>query len=60
MGIEIAYPKDKGTEGILVVNTQVGSPAEKSGLKSNQTLVQIDGASTEGMSLYEAAELLQR
>ena len=59
VGIEIAYPKDKATEGLLVVNTQPGSPADRSGVKSNQVLLQIDEKSTSGMSLYEAAALLK-
>ena len=59
VGLEIAYPKDKGTDGIVVVNTQPGSPAEKSGLKSNQILTRIGDASTTGMSIYEAAGLLK-
>ncbi len=60
VGLELAYPKEgSGDEGILVVNTQPGSPAEKSGVASNDILLQIDDRPTAGMSLYEAAALLK-
>ncbi|QDZ20706.1 C-terminal processing protease [Chloropicon primus] len=59
VGLEIAYPKNKSEEGILVVNSQAGSPAERSGIKSNELLLEIDGSPTSGMSLYEAASLLK-
>ena len=59
VGIEIAYPKDRSVEGLLVVNTQPGSPAERSGILPNQLLVQIDSSPTAGMSIYEAAGLLK-
>ena len=37
----------------VIVSLQPGSPAEKAGLAANDTIVAVDGRSTEGMSLTE-------
>ncbi len=36
-----------------IVSTQPNSPAEKAGLKANDTIIAVDGVSTAGMSLTE-------
>ena len=36
-----------------------GGPADKAGVRSRDTVVEIDGKATTGMSLYEAGDMLQ-
>ena len=42
-----------------VVTPAPGGPAEKAGLKSGDVIVSIDGTPTNGLSLYDAGDLLQ-
>ncbi len=39
---------------LIVVSPIAGSPAERQGIRSNDRILEIDGESTEGMSLMEA------
>lgn len=55
LGVELK----KATDGLLVQHVITGSPAERSGVHSGDHLVGIGGRSIGGMSVDEAAELLQ-
>jgi carboxyl-terminal processing protease len=44
---------------IMVFQPLEGSPAAKAGVHSNDRIVRIDGVSTKGMSLAEAAQLIK-
>ncbi len=42
-----------------VITPSAGGPAEKAGIEPRDGLVAIDGKQTEGLSLYEAGDMLQ-
>jgi len=54
IGLELGYKKGK----VVVIAPIVGSPAEKSGLKSGDHIVVINGHSVKNRSLYEASMLI--
>ncbi|WP_445491142.1 S41 family peptidase [Niallia sp. 03133] len=55
IGAEIQKIDDK----IVIVTPIKGSPAEKAGLKPNDTIVSVDGKSLQGMSSSEAVLLIR-
>ncbi len=42
-----------------VITPSAGGPAERAGIEPRDGLVAIDGKQTEGLSLYEAGDMLQ-
>ena len=58
VGLEIAYggPEEKD---LVVVAPAQGGPAQRAGLRPKDVLRSIGGASTTGMTTYEAADRLQ-
>ncbi len=57
IGVVVSAKDDK----IVIVQTLFNSPAEKAGLKANDTILKVDGESVAGLSLEEAtAKMLGR
>lgn len=64
VGIEMAYdggasPGSAGAAAVVVVAPTPGGPAEQAGVRPADAIVEVDGRSTDGLSLYEVAEALQ-
>ncbi|KAK9806765.1 hypothetical protein WJX72_001801 [[Myrmecia] bisecta] len=60
VGLEVGFDGGDGQNSQLVVITpSANSPADKAGIKPRDTIASIDGHPTQGMSLYEAGDLLQ-
>ncbi|MGD0783773.1 MAG: S41 family peptidase, partial [Candidatus Aminicenantales bacterium] len=58
-GIGIKIMLDPETRQITVASPIFGSPAEQAGLRARDRILQIDGKSTNGMSLQDALELMR-
>ena len=57
-GIGVTISADE--EGNIVVGQPLpGQPAERAGIMTGDRIIKVDGASTEGMTTYEAAELIR-
>lgn len=56
VGVEMAYADDGR---IVVVAPTPGGPADEAGVKPNDMIIEVDGRSTDGLSLYEVADALQ-
>ncbi len=52
VGLEV----EAGKDGVHIISVLDGTPASKSGLRSNDTIVKIDETSTEGMPLEKAVD----
>lgn len=60
VGLELTFDESSGTQGYLVVVTPVAAgPADRAGLRAGDVITAIDGKSTQGLSLYEASDLLK-
>ena len=59
IGIGIRIFLDQETANLTVHSSIKGSPAAKSGIKSGDVILSIDGRSTKGMGLKEAIELIK-
>ena len=59
VGIGIRIFLDQETANLTVHSSIKGSPAAKSGIKSGDVILSIDGRSTKGMGLKEAIELIK-
>ena len=44
---------------LMVIAPVIGGPAERAGLAPGDVIREIDGISTKGMGLYDAAQRLQ-
>lgn len=55
IGIQIGVKDDK----LMVIAPIENTPADKAGLKSNDLIIEINGKSTKGMSVKEAADLIR-
>eukprot|EP00878_Enallax_costatus_P016645 GHUV01017465.1.p1 GENE.GHUV01017465.1~~GHUV01017465.1.p1 ORF type:complete len:357 (+),score=105.23 GHUV01017465.1:969-2039(+) len=58
VGLEITYDGAAGSD-IVVLTPTPGGPADRAGVRAGDVIVSIDGTSTEGLSLYDASDLLQ-
>ncbi|KAG1678173.1 hypothetical protein FOA52_016110 [Chlamydomonas sp. UWO 241] len=59
VGVEVTYPPvGSGEKALRVVTPIPGGSADAAGVKAGDSIVSIDGTSTEGLSLYEASDLL--
>uniref|UniRef100_A0A7C9EX31 C-terminal processing peptidase n=1 Tax=Opuntia streptacantha TaxID=393608 RepID=A0A7C9EX31_OPUST len=60
VGLSIGYPtKLDGSTGVVVISAAPGGPASRAGILPGDVILAIDDTSTETMSIYDAAELLQ-
>ncbi|XP_021738339.1 carboxyl-terminal-processing peptidase 2, chloroplastic-like isoform X2 [Chenopodium quinoa] len=50
---------DRSSTGVVVISAAPGGPASRAGILPGDIILAIDGASTEGMGIYEAANILQ-
>lgn len=58
-GIGIQVDIDPRSNRLIVISPMPGTPAYKSGVKAGDTIVEIEGASTEGFSIRDAQKLLK-
>ncbi len=56
IGVEITLDSDSTP---VVMSPAPGGPAEQAGVKAGDRIVTVDGRATQGLTLYEAGELLQ-
>ncbi|XP_021776459.1 carboxyl-terminal-processing peptidase 2, chloroplastic-like isoform X2 [Chenopodium quinoa] len=50
---------DRSSTGVVVISAAPGGPASRAGILPGDIILAIDGTSTEGMGIYEAANILQ-
>lgn len=58
-GVGIRLERDEQTKSLRVVEPLPGSPAMKAGLQTSDRITAIDGKSTEGMKVEDAARLIR-
>lgn len=58
-GVGIQISSDRQSGQLIVISPMVGTPAYKAGIMAGDTILKIDGKSTENMRLSEAVELIQ-
>ncbi len=58
LGIEV-QKNESGKSGVLVISPIDDTPAFRAGIKAQDVIVEIDGKSTDGMSLKEAVGLMR-
>lgn len=59
LGIEIGITKDDAQERLTVISVFEGNPAKEAGLEPGDYIMEINGESTYGISLYEAKRKLR-
>lgn len=61
VGLEVGFDTKPGAtdNGLVVITPSAGGPAERAGVEPRDGLVAINGKQTEGLSLYEAGDMLQ-
>lgn len=57
--VGIGVTIEKSGDGIRIVGVYRGTPAEKAGLRIDDIIVSVDGASTAGMSIEQAASKIK-
>ncbi len=58
IGVQVGY--DRSNRGLLtVISPMVGTPAYEAGILAGDTIVKIDGKSTENMRIDEAVDMIQ-
>jgi tetratricopeptide (TPR) repeat protein len=58
-GVGLQFNQDKNTQKLIVVSTIDGTPASSSGILPKDTITQIDGVSTQGMTSEQAIKLIR-
>lgn len=58
-GIGIEIRLDPGTKQLIVASPLVGSPAYEAGVRAGDRILRIDGRSTQGLSLADAAQRMR-
>jgi carboxyl-terminal processing protease len=59
LGIEIGMTGDEGKEQLTAISVFEGNPAYKVGMKAGDQIIEIEGRSTAGISLYDAKRELR-
>mgnify|MGYP002775496676 FL=1 len=60
VGLEVGFDMSSGMNpSLMVIAPVIGGPAERAGLAPGDVIREIDGISTKGMGLYDAAQRLQ-
>jgi carboxyl-terminal processing protease len=61
VGLEVGFDVSMGgaSEDLVVVSPVLGGPASRAGIVPGDLILEIDGVSTKGMGLYDAARRLQ-
>ena len=58
-GIGIRMQIDRPTQSLMVIEVLDDSPASQSGVRAGDRILEIDGQTTEGMTVQEASQLIQ-
>ncbi len=59
LGIEIGITKDEDQDRLTIISVFEGNPAKSAGLEPGDYIIEINGESTYGISLYEAKRKLR-
>ena len=61
VGLSIGYPNslDGSSTGLVVISAAPGGPASRAGILPGDIILSIDDAKTDGMGIYDAANILQ-
>mmetsp|Transcript_22090 Transcript_22090/g.52815 ORF Transcript_22090/g.52815 Transcript_22090/m.52815 type:complete len:485 (-) Transcript_22090:771-2225(-) len=60
VGLEVGFDASAGSDSsLLVVAPAPDGPADRAGIRPKDSILEIDGVATQGMTLYEAADRLQ-
>ncbi|MCU0541304.1 MAG: S41 family peptidase [Oscillatoriaceae cyanobacterium Prado104] len=58
-GVGMKLEQDEKTKAIMVAEPMENSPAMKGGIKAGDTILSIDGKTTKGMSVSDAAQMIR-
>lgn len=61
VGLSIGYPaaSDGSPAGLVVISAAPGGPANRAGVSPGDVILGIDNTSTETLTIYDAAQMLQ-
>ncbi|CAH2078748.1 unnamed protein product [Thlaspi arvense] len=61
VGLSIGYPaaSDGSTSGLIVISAAPGGPANRAGVSAGDVILGIDNTTTETLTIYDAAQMLQ-